>query len=112
MPGPAARLVPLLWALLLVLSPAAPAWARSVGSADGPGDIALAIGLTTAAAAVTGLWLRSRYRREDPADGRQDRSSGSSAVRADRTDRADRGSSRGGGGGGGRPGGSGGKDVR
>ncbi|MGW6860857.1 hypothetical protein [Streptomyces xanthophaeus] len=104
MPGPAARLVPLLWALLLVLSPAAPAWARSVGSADGPGDIALAIGLTTAAAAVTGLWLRSRYRREDPADGRRDRSSGGSAVRADR------GSSRGGGGG--RPGGSGGKDVR
>ncbi|MFD8950754.1 hypothetical protein ACFV0B_18055 [Streptomyces xanthophaeus] len=95
MPGPAARLVPLLWALLLVLSPAAPAWARSVGSADGPGDIALAIGLTTAAAAVTGLWLRSRYRREDPADGRRDRSSGSSR-----------------GGGGGRPGGSSGKDVR
>ncbi|WCD87699.1 hypothetical protein KPP03845_104099 [Streptomyces xanthophaeus] len=107
MPGPAARLVPLLWALLLVLSPAAPAWARSVGSADGPGDIALAIGLTTAAAAVTGLWLRSRYRRKDPADGRRDRSSGSGAVRADR---GSSGSSRGGGGG--RPDGRGGKDVR
>ncbi|GHI88394.1 hypothetical protein Sxan_57580 [Streptomyces xanthophaeus] len=96
--------MPLLWALLLVLSPAAPAWARSVGSADGPGDIALAIGLTTAAAAVTGLWLRSRYRREDPADGRRGRSSAGS------TGRAGSGSSQGGGGG--RPGGSGGKDVR
>ncbi|CAM5496374.1 hypothetical protein SAVIM338S_03522 [Streptomyces avidinii] len=43
----------------------APARASPVGTADGPGDIALAIGATTAAAAATGLWLRSRYRRED-----------------------------------------------
>lgn len=68
MPGPAARLAALLWALLLALGPAAPAWARPVGSADGPGDVALAIGLTTVAALATGLWLRSRYRREDAAD--------------------------------------------
>ncbi|MFD3698432.1 hypothetical protein ACFWUZ_20170 [Streptomyces sp. NPDC058646] len=63
MPGPAARSAALLWALLLALTPAAPAWARPAGSADGPGDVALAIGLTTAAALATGLWLRSRYRR-------------------------------------------------
>ncbi|WP_412077288.1 hypothetical protein ACLF6K_21280 [Streptomyces xanthophaeus] len=68
MPGPAARLAALLWALLLALGPAAAAWARPVGSADGPGDVALAIGLTTAAAVATGLWLRSRYRREDAED--------------------------------------------
>lgn len=68
MPGPAARLAALLWALLIALSPAAPAWARPVGSADGPGDVALAVGLTTAAAVATGLWLRSRYRREDAED--------------------------------------------
>ncbi|MCX4691972.1 hypothetical protein [Streptomyces sp. NBC_01408] len=65
MPGPAARLAALLWALLFALAPAAPAWARPVGTADGPGDVALAIGLTTVAAVATGLWLRSRYRRED-----------------------------------------------
>ncbi|MFD3540148.1 hypothetical protein ACFWUQ_11695 [Streptomyces sp. NPDC058662] len=63
MPGPAARLTALLWALLLTFTPAAAAWARSAGSADGAGDVALAIGLTVAAAAATGFWLRSRYRR-------------------------------------------------
>ncbi|MEV7726706.1 hypothetical protein AB0P15_18410 [Streptomyces sp. NPDC087917] len=71
-PRRAPRLATLLWALLLVSSPAAAAWARPVGSADGPGDVALAIGLTTAAAVATGLWLRSRYRRdgtEDPGGG-------------------------------------------
>ncbi|MER5868545.1 hypothetical protein [Streptomyces sp. NPDC002044] len=69
MPGPAARLAALLWALLIASAPAATAWARPVGSADGPGDVALAIGLTTAAAAATGLWLRSRYRRDEDASG-------------------------------------------
>lgn len=69
MPGPAARLAALFWALLLLSAPAAAAWARPVGSADGPADVALAIGLTTAAALATGLWLRSRYRRDDSADG-------------------------------------------
>ncbi|MFG2880488.1 hypothetical protein ACGFYU_36660 [Streptomyces sp. NPDC048337] len=64
MPGPAARLAALLWALLITLTPAAGAWARPVGQADGPADVAMAIGLTAAAAAATGLWLRSRYRRE------------------------------------------------
>lgn len=44
----------------------APARASPVGTADGPAEVALAIGVTTAAAAATGLWLRSRYRREDP----------------------------------------------
>lgn len=68
MPGPSARLAALLWALLLSLTPAAAAWARPVGSADGPADVALAIGLTTAAAVATGLWLRSRYRRDAEAD--------------------------------------------
>ncbi|MDJ0384114.1 hypothetical protein [Streptomyces sp. G-G2] len=53
------------WALLLALTPAS-AWAKPVGTADGPGDVALAIGATSAAAAATGLWLRSRYRRESP----------------------------------------------
>ncbi|MFF4371147.1 hypothetical protein [Streptomyces sp. NPDC001594] len=65
MPGTAPRVAALLWALLLALTPAAAAWARPVGSADGPADVALAIGLTIAAATVTGLWLRSRYRREE-----------------------------------------------
>ncbi|MGR4882631.1 hypothetical protein ACIPUC_24955 [Streptomyces sp. LARHCF249] len=69
MPGPAARVAALLWALLLSLTPAAAAWARPVGSADGPADVALAIGLTSAAAAATGVWLRSRYRRDAEADG-------------------------------------------
>ncbi|MEU3063914.1 hypothetical protein AB0P12_25045 [Streptomyces subrutilus] len=64
MPGPAARLAALLWALLIVSVPAPAAWARPVGTADGPGDVALAIGLTGTASAVTGLWLRSRYRRD------------------------------------------------
>lgn len=78
MPGPALppRLVALLWAPLIVLAPAAaapaatvsavtaPARASPVGTADGPGEVALAIGVTTSAAAATGLWLRSRYRRE------------------------------------------------
>ncbi|MGW6703515.1 hypothetical protein ACWGDE_01290 [Streptomyces sp. NPDC054956] len=66
MPGTAPRLAALLWALLIALAPAATAWAGPVGTADGPGDVALAIGVTTAAAAATGLWLRSRYRREGP----------------------------------------------
>ncbi|WP_405979548.1 hypothetical protein [Streptomyces sp. NBC_00158] len=64
MPGSARPLAALLWALLLVLTPAAAAWARPVGSADGPADVALAIGVTAAAAVATGLWLRSRYRRD------------------------------------------------
>ncbi|MFE6907442.1 hypothetical protein [Streptomyces erythrochromogenes] len=68
MPGSAARLAALLWALLLAFAPAAAAWARPVGSADGPADVALAIGLTSAAALATGLWLRSRYRREGDTD--------------------------------------------
>ncbi|MFB6862977.1 hypothetical protein ACFCZQ_14010 [Streptomyces virginiae] len=68
MPGSAARLAALLWALLVVFAPAAAAWARPVGSADGPADVALAIGLTSAAAVATGLWLRSRYRREGDTD--------------------------------------------
>lgn len=63
MPGTAPRFAALLWALLIAFTPAAAAWARPVGSADGPGDVALAIGVTTAAAVATGLWLRSRYRR-------------------------------------------------
>lgn len=65
MPGPAARLAALLWALLIALTPAATAWALGpVGTADGPADVALAIGLTSAAAVATALWLRSRYRRD------------------------------------------------
>ncbi|EFL16508.1 hypothetical protein [Streptomyces sp. C] len=64
MPGTARSLAALCWTLLLVLTPAAAAWARPVGSADGPADVALAIGVTTAAAVATGLWLRYRYRRE------------------------------------------------
>ncbi|MEV7418750.1 hypothetical protein [Streptomyces sp. NPDC089919] len=40
---------------------------KPVGTADGPGDVALAIGTTGAAAAATGLWLRSRYRRDEAA---------------------------------------------
>ncbi|MGW0395234.1 hypothetical protein ACWDYJ_31020 [Streptomyces sp. NPDC003042] len=71
MPGTAPRVAALLWALLIALTPAAAAWARPVGSADGPADVALALGLTTAAAVATGLWLRSRYRRDGAvADGR------------------------------------------
>ncbi|MFE9931318.1 hypothetical protein [Streptomyces sp. NPDC005533] len=69
MPGSAARLTALFWALLIAFAPAAAAWARPVGSADGPADVALAIGLTTAAAVATGWWLRSRYRRDGDADG-------------------------------------------
>ncbi|MFJ6757203.1 MULTISPECIES: hypothetical protein [unclassified Streptomyces] len=69
MPGSAARLTALLWALLIAFAPAAAAWARPVGSADSPADVALAIGLTCAAAAVTGWWLRSRYRRDGGTDG-------------------------------------------
>ncbi|MFD7558410.1 MULTISPECIES: hypothetical protein [unclassified Streptomyces] len=69
MPGPAARLAALLWALLIVYGPAAPARARPVGSAEGPGDVALAVGLTVLAAVATGLWLRSRYRRDGDAEG-------------------------------------------
>ncbi|MCB5166229.1 hypothetical protein LG634_15475 [Streptomyces bambusae] len=33
-------------------------------TADGPADVALAIGTTTAAATATALWLRSRHRRD------------------------------------------------
>ncbi|MFD3871013.1 hypothetical protein [Streptomyces sp. NPDC058623] len=65
MPGTAPRVAALLWALIIALTPGA-AWARPVGSADGPADVALAVGVTTAAAVATGLWLRSRYRREEP----------------------------------------------
>ncbi|MEU8838001.1 hypothetical protein AB0D97_02565 [Streptomyces roseus] len=73
MPGPAPRVAALLWALLLTLTPAAAASARPTGSADGPADVALAIGATTVAAVATGLWLRSRYRREEdpPRRGRE-----------------------------------------
>ncbi|MFI8280277.1 hypothetical protein ACIGBH_36300 [Streptomyces sp. NPDC085929] len=70
MPGPAPRVAALLWALLIALTPAAAASARPTGSADGPADVALAIGATTTAAVATGLWLRSRYRREDDAEHR------------------------------------------
>ncbi|MER6523323.1 hypothetical protein ABT246_41895 [Streptomyces sp. NPDC001553] len=70
MPRPAPRLAALLWALLLsTLTPTA-AWARPVGSADGPADVALAVGVTTAAAVATGLWLRSRYRRDEAEEDR------------------------------------------
>ncbi|MFJ6722602.1 MULTISPECIES: hypothetical protein [unclassified Streptomyces] len=62
------RFAALVWAVSLVALTPAAAWARPVGSADGPADVALAIGLTTAAAVATGLWLRSRYRRDDPND--------------------------------------------
>lgn len=65
MPGPAPRLAALLWALLIASAPATQARASPVGTADGPGDVALAVGVTTTAAAATGLWLRSRYRRPD-----------------------------------------------
>ncbi|MGW9071082.1 hypothetical protein ACWGQT_16770 [Streptomyces yangpuensis] len=68
MPGSAARLAALLWALLFAFAPAAAACARPVGSADSPADVALAIGLTSAAALATGMWLRSRYRREGDTD--------------------------------------------
>ncbi|MFG2977804.1 hypothetical protein ACGFYY_33030 [Streptomyces sp. NPDC048331] len=64
MPGSAARLATLLRALLIVSAPAAAAGARPVGSADGPADVALAVGPTSAAAAATGWWPRSRYRRD------------------------------------------------
>ncbi|MFA7768766.1 hypothetical protein [Streptomyces sp. NRRL S-448] len=64
MPGSAARLATLLWALLIVSAPAAAVWARPVGSAHSPADTALAIGLASVAAAATGWWLRSRYRRD------------------------------------------------
>ncbi|WP_329196968.1 MULTISPECIES: hypothetical protein [unclassified Streptomyces] len=56
------------WAVSLVALPPSPAWARPVGSADGPADVALAIAVTTAAAIATGLWLRSRYRRDEKDD--------------------------------------------
>ncbi|MEU5809568.1 MULTISPECIES: hypothetical protein [unclassified Streptomyces] len=86
MPGPAPRLAALLWALLLALTPAAAAYARPAasarplgndrptGTADGPADVALAVGLTGAAAFATGLWLRSRHRRDGVSDagGRSD----------------------------------------
>lgn len=52
----------------LIALPPPPAWARPVGSADGPADVALAIAVTTAAAIATGLWLRSRYRRDEKDD--------------------------------------------
>ncbi|MER6201936.1 hypothetical protein ABT234_31770 [Streptomyces sp. NPDC001586] len=68
MPGSAVRLTALLWALLIAFAPAAAAWTRPVGSADSPADVALAIGLTSVAAAATGWWLRSRYRRDGGAE--------------------------------------------
>ncbi|WP_424212575.1 hypothetical protein ACN20G_11030 [Streptomyces sp. BI20] len=52
----------------LVLLPAAPALARPLGTADGPGDVALAVGTTSAAALATGLWLRARHRRDHDGD--------------------------------------------
>ncbi|MGW6983733.1 hypothetical protein ACWGE1_30535 [Streptomyces sp. NPDC054932] len=64
MPGSAARLATLLWALLIAFAPAAAASARPVGSANSPADVVLAIGLTSAAAVATGWWLRHRYRRD------------------------------------------------
>lgn len=64
MPGSAARLATLLWALLIVSAPTAAAWGSPVGSADSPADVALAVAVTSAAAAATGWWLRSRYRRD------------------------------------------------
>lgn len=66
MPGPAPRLAALFWALLIALAPAAAARASPVGTADSPGEVALAIGATAGAAVATGLWLRSRYRRDEP----------------------------------------------
>ncbi|MFD4743692.1 hypothetical protein ACFWNQ_40855 [Streptomyces virginiae] len=54
MPGSAARRAALLRALLIVSVPVAAAWARPAGSADSPADVALAVGLTAAAAAATG----------------------------------------------------------
>ncbi|MFJ3926539.1 hypothetical protein [Streptomyces sp. NPDC090022] len=74
MPGRAVSRAALLGAaLLLTLVPAGPAMAQPVGTADGPADVALAIGATTAASVATGLWLRHRYRyrREDAAPGRR-----------------------------------------
>ncbi|MEV8534744.1 hypothetical protein [Streptomyces sp. NPDC051211] len=67
----APRAAAVLWTLLFALAPVPDrAWAKPVGTADGPGDVALAIGATTAPAVATGLWLRSRYRRdESPSDG-------------------------------------------
>ncbi|MEU3777462.1 hypothetical protein AB0F11_30570 [Streptomyces sp. NPDC032472] len=82
MPGSAPRVAALFWALLIALTPAAAASARPTGSSDGPADVALAIGLTTAAAVLTGLWLRSRYRRETEAEA-------DGADGADGADRAD-----------------------
>ncbi|MEU6893871.1 hypothetical protein ABZ934_19110 [Streptomyces sp. NPDC046557] len=70
MPGPrrGPRFAALVWAVsLIALTPPA-ASARPVGSADGPADVALAIAVTTAAAIATGLWLRSRYHRDDHDD--------------------------------------------
>ncbi|WP_369778438.1 hypothetical protein [Streptomyces sp. R33] len=69
MPGPAPRVAALLWALLITLTPATVASARPTGSSDGPADVALAIGATTTASVATGLWLRSRYRREGAPEG-------------------------------------------
>ncbi|WP_030300904.1 hypothetical protein [Streptomyces katrae] len=69
MPGPAPRVAALLWALLIALTPAAVASASPTGSADGPADVALAVGATTTASVATGLWLRSRYRREGGPEG-------------------------------------------
>ncbi|MFD0271909.1 hypothetical protein ACFVGY_35875 [Streptomyces sp. NPDC127106] len=80
MPGSASRLVAPSLALLIALTPAAaaaarpsaaartPGPARPTGTADGPADVALAVGLTGAAAFATGLWLRSRYRRDAASD--------------------------------------------
>ncbi|WKD33936.1 hypothetical protein [Streptomyces xanthophaeus] len=64
MPGSAARPAPLLRALPVVSAPAPAAWAGPVGPADGPADVGLAIGLSSAADGGSGWWLRSRYRRD------------------------------------------------
>lgn len=71
MPGSAARLTALLRALLVAFAPTAAAavMTRPVRSADSPADVALAVGLTSTAAAATAWWLRSRYRRDADADG-------------------------------------------
>ncbi|MFJ7159342.1 hypothetical protein ACIQUQ_30950 [Streptomyces sp. NPDC101118] len=46
---------------------------KPVGTADGPADVALALGTTGAAATATGLWLRSRHRRDEGPDRGEER---------------------------------------
>ncbi|MBW5483097.1 hypothetical protein [Streptomyces bambusae] len=81
MPGRAVpRAALLLWALFLMaaltIGTARPARAEPVGTADGPADVALAIGATGAAATATGLWLRWRHRRGQSSDGGGDGAGG------------------------------------